>query len=293
MNAISKDVTTHAVATQLDAMAATRYEVGIFDATADRMWIKHWTDDEVIRAVGFLKAQNSLGKHIYIRPDGAHSLTLVDDLTSESIEQMKKAGFTPALIIETSPKNFQAWLSHGVVLEPAMSTEVSKDIASRFGGDPGSADWRHFGRLAGFTNRKAKYQQPNGHYPFVRLREAARVGYEQSPALILQAAEVISRRQEQELAQRQAYRRSASPHGLTKTIHDFRNGPLYAGDYHRADLAYAAYALSRGADAQTVADAIRTRDLAHKGNEARQKDYIDRTIAKATVAIQRDLGPSR
>jgi len=30
-----------------------------------------------------------------------------------------------------------------------------------------------------------------------------------------------------------------------------------------------------------IEQALRTRDLSHKGSEARQRDYIDRTIAKA------------
>ena len=293
MTTLSKDLTAHAVATQLDAMAATNYEVGIFDAEHDRMWIRRWSEDEIIRAVAFLKAQNALGKHIYVRPEGSHALSLVDDLNAETVARMKAEGFAPAVLVETSPANFQAWLAHGVTLEPGLSTEVSKVIAQQYGGDPGSADWRHFGRLAGFTNRKPQYQQANGHYPFVRLREATGELYEQAPPLITKVAAIVEARVEEELARRQAYRRNERATGLSKSVHDFRNAPLYTGDYHRADLAYAAYALSRGATPADVDAAIRTRDLSHKGKESRQRDYVERTIAKAQLAVDRDNGPSR
>ena len=69
-----------------------------------------------------------------------HGLSLVDDLKAAAIAEMKAQGFEPALVVETSPGNFQAWLKHGQVLDEATSTWVAKELALRFGGDPGSAD---------------------------------------------------------------------------------------------------------------------------------------------------------
>jgi hypothetical protein len=53
-----------------------------------------------------------------------------------------------------------------------MSTRVAKQLAKRFDGDLSSADWRHFGRLAGFTNTKRERRLPTGMGPFVRLLSA-------------------------------------------------------------------------------------------------------------------------
>src|SRR5216683_8011569 len=53
----------------------------------------------------------------HIRPAGTHSLSLIDDLTADAIERMRADGFEPAVVVETSPNNFQAWLNHGQVLE--------------------------------------------------------------------------------------------------------------------------------------------------------------------------------
>jgi RepB DNA-primase from phage plasmid len=85
---------------------------------------------------------------------------------------MKAEGFEPAVVVETSPNNFQAWLNHGQVLDASASTQVAKQLAERFGGDLSSADWRHFGRLAGFTNPKTERQLPSGMRPLARLRSA-------------------------------------------------------------------------------------------------------------------------
>ena len=85
---------------------------------------------------------------------------------------MTDTGFEPTLVIETSPRNFQVWLNHGRILsDHTFSTQAAKELARRFEGDPSSADWRHFGRLAGFTNQKPKRRLRNGLPPFVRLHQ--------------------------------------------------------------------------------------------------------------------------
>ena len=70
---------------------------------------------------------------------------------------MKRSGFSPALVVETSPGNFQAWVKHPRKLDSELGTAAARALAEKFGGDTGAADWRHYGRLAGFANRKAKY----------------------------------------------------------------------------------------------------------------------------------------
>jgi hypothetical protein len=87
---------------------------------------------------------------------------------------MKAEGFEPAVVVETSRNNFQVWLNHGQVLEVTTSTAVAKQLAERFGGDLSSADWRHFGRLAGFTNPKPEQHLASGLRPFARLRFSER-----------------------------------------------------------------------------------------------------------------------
>ena len=119
------------------------------------------------------------GRNIYVRPERTARFLalLVDDLTADAVKRMKMTGFTPAAVIETSPGNFQAWLKHPRQLPRELSTMAARKLAEEFGGDRGAADWRHFGRLAGFTNRKAKYMTASGLFPFVRLIEAPGIRY--------------------------------------------------------------------------------------------------------------------
>jgi hypothetical protein len=195
---------------------------------------------------------------------------------------MKESGFYPAVIVETSPANFQVWLNHGKVLPRDLSSLASRTLASRFGGDPGSADWRHFGRLSGFTNRKEKHRLPNGLFPFVRVLHSSGKAYEKAPEFLEDLTKQWERaRREAELRRHKFQSASTERRLAGKTIADFRLDSRYAGDGNRIDLAYAVYALSHGVPEEQVRAAIASRDLTHKGHPGRQTDYIERTITKA------------
>jgi hypothetical protein len=231
-------------------------------------------------SIAWLRHQNREGGNIYIRPNGEHNLSLIDDLKKDQVTAMKKAGFTPALVVETSPSNYQAWLKHPETLDKETSTVTARALAKKFGGDLGSADWRHFGRLAGFTNRKSKHQDVvTGLFPFVRVIEASGKQYERGPEFIARAKDYVER----EVKKRSESRAKFQGHSTktVKTIDDFRRDPRYSDDQTRVDQAYAVYALSHGVSAAAVAEALRSRDLSHKGNNRRQEDYVDRTIEKA------------
>jgi hypothetical protein len=75
-----------------------------------------------------------------------------------------------------------------------------------------------------------------------------------------------------------------------KTIDDFRNNPVYCGDGTRVDLAYAIYALGHGVSDAEIRNALGSRDLSHKGNERRQQEYIERTVSKAALLLEKQCG---
>lgn len=285
-----QNATDFAVSQQLAALAHERYEVGISlppkpGEADERMLIRRWNAAEIEKALGFLKSQNLKGSHVYIRPQGEHAYSFVDDLSLAKIADMKAAGFPPALVVESSPNNYQAWVAHGQTLDAATSTAVAKQLASRFDGDPSSADWRHFGRLAGFTNRKPKYQQ-NGRFPFVKITEADGRIAPGSKELVAQVRAELARQQEEERQRRASYRSLPPSEGLRKSIDDFRASPAYGGDDHRADLAFATYAISHRAPLHEIEAALRSRDLSHKGSSKRQSDYVERTIKKAQENVR-------
>jgi hypothetical protein len=291
------DPTTTAVKRQIEAMGAKVFEIGVFDPTVKndrgevegRMLLRTYDVDTLLKSVPWLRSQNAKGNHIYVRPHGEHSLTLVDDLNAAAVKRMKEEGYSPALVVETSPKNFQAWLQHGQVLPKDQSTTAARLCAEKFGGDPGSADWRHFGRLAGFTNRKPKYQQDNGYFPFVKLLEASGQGYPATGELLAETKRVIDVEKAAAEQRKQAFLSKpqvATQPGQLKSIDAFRTDPRYSSDMTRADLAYATYALAHGVNPAKVYDDIASRDLSHKGSQARQAQYIERTMTKALTEIQ-------
>ena len=169
------DRTYLAVMRQLKAMNFHRFEIGIRNQITGKMQIKTKTFVEVFKLLPYLKAQNQKNNDIYIRPDRKQSnigLILIDDLSLTSLERMKALKINPALTIETSPKNYQAWirLSYDEI-DSELATAISKVLARGFNGDMNSADYRHFGRLAGFTNRKPVYCE-NGSFPYVLCHDS-------------------------------------------------------------------------------------------------------------------------
>jgi hypothetical protein len=161
-----------------------------------------------------------------------------------------------------------------------VATQAARALAERFGGDRSSASWRHFGRLAGFTNQKPSRRLASGLAPFVRLCEAAGGIFGAAPSLQQEA----ERRIEQVRRARASWSRpvSGQTHGSGRSLLDFHHDPRYAGDLHRADMAWAASAALRGLSADEIrATLLAGRDLAKKGSVARQLAYAERTALKA------------
>ena len=289
--------TLSAVQRQIEAMGAEVFEVGLFKPDARDgeaiMSPRVWDRDALLRSVPWLRYQNREGRNIYVRPSGEHNLSLVDDLTRTGIVQMKRSGFSPALVVETSPGNFQAWVKHPRRLDSELGTAAARALAERFGADTGAADWRHYGRLAGFANRKAKYlNSATGLHPFVKVGEANGSVYPAAEEFLGRISLSLEERRQKDQQRRMAPVSGCAqvpPLGL-KSIEGFRSDPKYGGDGKRADLAYAVYALSRGQAEIYVEAAIRSRDLSHKGNERRQQDYVERTIKKALATKERCPG---
>jgi hypothetical protein len=172
-----------------------------------------------------------------------------------------------------------------------MGTAAARALAEKFGGDRGAADWRHYGRLAGFTNRKEKYRNPSsGMHPFVRLVYASGETYAEAKTFLSTVKAELEKHERVEQQRRMAFAGSSRGHAdlpRRKSIDDFRTDTRYGADGTRIDLAFAIYALTHGGTAEDVEAAIRTRDLSHKGGEKRQADYVERTIKKAIATAER------
>lgn len=146
---MSGSITKIAVRQQLVATGCEGFDIGVLRQDGRMLMRERWSAERIVAALNWLRWENAVGAHIYVRPCGAHAFSLVDDLSADSLKQMKESGFRPAVIVETSPDNFQAWLNHGRILDCSLSTQVAKELAFR---------WRSFQRrLASFwTTRRVQ-----------------------------------------------------------------------------------------------------------------------------------------
>ena len=273
-----------AVRQHLAAIRSPLYEIGVFfpatEKTDSKMLLRTWDEATVLKSVPWLRAKNAEGAAIYVRPKGEHQYSLIDDLTADAGKRMHAEGFTPAIVVETSPANFQAWLNHGDVLDKRTSTSAARALAERFGGDPGAADWRHFGRLAGFTNRKPSYADALGLYPYVRVFVATGKPYSVAKSFLAWV------RGRTDGTARPTLGNDVVSHTSPPSISAFREDPKYGGDGHRIDMAFAVSALANGTSEESIRTALLSRNLSKKGSPKRIDDYVARTIAKARASLR-------
>lgn len=215
-----KGRTWYAIRAQMDAMGGNgEFEIGILDRRAEdpkkAMTERTWTSDQILRydperkkypIVGFLASENAAGKEIYVRParlpgDRTQGLILVDDIDQVTVEEMKSQGLQPAAVIETSHRNCQAWVKIAPFLSRDEASNAAKLLARQVGADRGSAGFQHYGRLAGFTNRKDEHlDDRTGKYPWVKVVEATGRSASDADrvlALTRQEVERVAREQEQ------------------------------------------------------------------------------------------------
>ena len=283
-----RDRSLEAVRRQIAAMGVPRFEVGIRDAKTGKMMNREWGRAEIERAVPWLKRMNAMGNDVYIRPAGEHGLVLLDDLKPQALERMKAEGFAPAATIETSPGNFQAWVK---LSDKPLSADVRRAaarwLAKRYGGDLNSADSRHYGRLAGFTNRKPQYARGNLQ-PYVLAHDC--------PGTVASAAPAYLERIEQHLAAAKQAQQQKRPEALQVAKPNPGGGSydpartyqrlmqLYGPevDISRLDWKIAVDMARLGHPVQTIEKAIREHSPKIEARKAGHvDDYIRRTVQKA------------
>ena len=189
-----RDRSLEALQRQITALDVPRFEVGIREAKTGQMMSREWSRAEVEQSTAWLKRMNAKGNDVYIRPAGEHGLVLVDDVTADKISSMAKDGFTSAATIETSPGNYQVWVK---LSDKPLSAEVrriaAQGLAKHYGGDMNSADSRHYGRLAGFTNQKPKHTR-DGRQPYVLAHECPGKAARAAPAYLERIEQGLDRK---------------------------------------------------------------------------------------------------
>jgi hypothetical protein len=279
------DRTSIAATRQLDAMDVHQVEIGVLDPDRETMRLREWDRPTLEKSIPWLKRQNAAGSHVYVRPLGSQGISLVDDLSISALQRMEQDGTLAACIVETSPQNYQAWIRvSSTPIAAPLATAVGKVLARRYDADRNSIDWRHFGRLAGFTNCKPAYVDDLGRYPFVLLRHAKAKVTPNAGDLLAAAQKIL----EEEVREKTPVLAASNTIGLEQ-LQDFYRSELHGlmsrygrdTNYSKVDWMIAGKLLQRGVPRDSVAELLRTTS---PGLFTRKKghveDYIRRTLDK-------------
>jgi RepB DNA-primase from phage plasmid len=298
-------VSLAAVRRQLAAMPCPLYEVRLIHSVFRQPYpgMRQWTAWQLSdpATVGFLRIRNRQGYDVYFRPyagsqNGGYILLDLDQPVPGILARVRTQGHEPCVVIETSPGRWQAWIrvSHDPLL-PALATRVARKLAEIYGADRASADWRHLGRLGGFTNRKPRRRRVDGLAPWVKLIHArACLAGDRAALLEMAAAELAMYRAPSPPVRLPPYAADSFPtDGLDPTV----LGALYRNSLNRlriltrypspdwsiADTWVARDLLATGTDPDLVAAVLRYGSPGFPRHHADPEDYVRRTLRCAAL----------
>lgn len=275
-----------------------------------------WTAAQLVSAatVRFLRVRNREGCDVYIQPyagdqNAGYILVDLDSADPTVVELMRAQGHAPCVLLETSPGHWQAWIRLSASpLEPAVATAAGKQLARAYGGDLASSDWRHLGRLAGFTNQKPQRRTPSGYAPWVKIVHA-RVGlaptadaflhsvraFATPPWLPVPGADAALRSSTHAVFQ-EAARSSVAAAEANRIYRDcmqrWRIRERFPQpDWSIVDLWVARHLLSQGTPATRVQVILRIASPHFPRRHGDPDDYLHRTIARAAFPCRAPARP--
>jgi hypothetical protein len=142
--------------------ADSSFKVGFKDEVQGALHSVQTLDGEKFRALlpsMILKAA-AAGESFIVRPEACNLIQL-DDLSSAALERIEPFAF---LALETSPDNFQAWVS--VSVENEARTALRRRLIAGLGADSGASGAM---RWPGSLNCKPSRRLLDGSFPAVRL----------------------------------------------------------------------------------------------------------------------------
>ena len=305
-------ITRHAIHRQLAAMPNELYLIRLIHqgtgrpSAGERLWTATLLTSG--GPISFLRGRNREGCDVFIHPyaerrNAGYILVDLDRADTQILHAMRAHGHEPCVVLQTSPGNLQAWIHVSAgPLEPAVATAIGRTLARIYRGDPASTDWRHLGRLAGFTNQKPQRRRPGGYAPWVRLLHA-QAGLATQGASLVQAAE-------RQLADRTAPTAgsdspsldppdpSLAPSAATEIyrvwLHRLRIPQRFPHpDWSIADKWIAKELLRCGTPHTQVQAILQLGSPGFPRRHSHPQDYLRRTIARAVLELQRLAFPGR
>jgi hypothetical protein len=292
-------LTLQAVRKQLAAMPNELYLVRLIHHATRRAYPgeRLWTATQLgsPATIRFLRVRNREGCDVYVQPyagdqNAGYILVDLDQAQPTIIATMRTHGLAPCVVIQTSPGHLQAWIHLSASpLEPAVATAAGKQLARVYGGDRASTDWRHLGRLAGFTNQKPTRRTSGGYAPWVKLVYAGGGLAPQAEPLLRSAKALASF--PLPLSSANATFQDAAPANIAAAeatavyqacLQRWRIGERFPQpDWSIVDFWVARHLLSHGWTAAKVENLLRLASPQFPRRHGHPDDYLRRTVARA------------
>jgi len=257
-----------------------------------------WTAAQLVHAatIRFLRIRNGEGCDVYFHPyagdqNAGYILVDLDRAEPTVVDYMRANGHDPCVVLQTSPGRLQAWVRLSTSpLEPPVATAAGKHLARLYGGDLASTDWRHLGRLAGFTNQKPARRTPDRYAPWVKLLHV-RMGLAPRAGALLQTltqsalppghppSRLPMNSPATEPRPTSAEEATTIYQNCLQRWHILERFPQ--PDWSIVDLWVARYLLSQGKPAPEVQTILRLASPHFPRRHGDPHDYLRRTIARA------------
>jgi len=259
---------------------------------------KGFTIDELALRMQEMIRLQQRGENIYYTPlsEEKHHI-LVDDMTSDSLVKLQQDGFSPAVILESSPRNYQCLLTIPK-LHSGFDRDVSNRLTERLNrqyGDRKLSGCIHPHRAPGFQNRKPKHIRENDSYPQVRLLFAEKRECTKALNLSRQIDREHAQAAEAKRTRPPAIKPLSRPGDPVSAYHahmDNIRKHLAIDDYSRMDAMIALRMRSNGHSREEVAETIQACAPTIRDNQAGRnwQRYAERTADYAFgVAGDEDL----
>ena len=227
-----------------------------------------FTQEELLARLPELLRLQARGENIYYTPlsETKHYI-LVDDMSRAHASDLLGDGYKPAVVLESSPGNYQCLLSL-----PKAKTPFDREIANRFTrvlnqkyGDANLSGAVHPHRAPLFENRKPQHRREDGSFPQVKLQYAKQ---QECRKAMLETdrieREILAERQRQEQTRLAAARAMSSaqpaPAGSTRAAYYAHYANIREhfadADLSRIDSMIAVRLRATGHSPQDVAEAL-------------------------------------
>jgi hypothetical protein len=301
-------LTLRAIRRQLGAMPHDLFLIRLIHHATGRPFPgeRLWTATQLLHpaTVRFLRIRNREGCDVYIHPyaenrNAGYILLDLDRAAPSVLATMWANGHEPCVLVQTSPGHLQAWIRVSTLpLEPAVATAIGIRLARAYRGDLASTDWRHLGRLAGFTNQKPQRRTPRGYAPWVKIVHAEAGVAPNAEALVQEALRMparIGQESDDAISSRSSDLATRPLATATPSVEAAEAAEIYQSWTHRwriaerfappnwsiVDLWVARKLLSQGMLAEKVQDVLRSGSPHFPRRHTDPDDYLRRTVAHA------------